>query len=381
MKRSADATHIALVEPAGHGGLAHFTFGLANALTAQGFRVTVFTSVSYEMVDHPRSFSLCQVFNRLRTNPFQVWQALREIHPTIVHLHGATHPELYFPLLLMLRLLQSTVVYSAHDLQPRHRPWFPGWFLRLLLRIPDVVIAHSQHVASCLRREFRLPAERLAVVPHGEYLFLAEAPPSSHRSGAACSSSGAAEPRVLFFGYILPQKGLADLLEAFRIVTNVIPTARLCIAGQPAEDFALYQAQIESLTLQDHVELHLGYVPLEAMGQFFRAAQVVALPYRSASQSGVLFGAYAFGRPVVATRCGGLAEYVKPGRTGLLVPVADPQALARALIELLSDPKRCSRMGEEARVWSQREFSWNRIASLTIGSYARVNAQLQASGA
>lgn len=377
MKRSPDETHIALVEPAGHGGLAHFTFGLANALAAQGLRVTVFTSVSYEMVDHPRSFRLCQVFNRLRTNPFQVWQAFREIHPTIVHLHGATHPELYFPLLLILRLLASPVVYSAHDLQPRHRPWFPRWFLRLLLRIPDMIIAHSQHVASCLRSEFRLPAERLAVVPHGEYLFLAETVSSPHPPDAACKSPEAGEPCILFFGYILPQKGLADLLEAFRIVTNVIPTARLCIAGQPAEDFAPYQAQIESLTLQDHVELHLGYVPLEAMGQFFRAARVIALPYRSASQSGVLFGAYAFGRPVVATRCGGLAEYVRHGRTGLLVPVADPQALASALIDLLSDPERCSRMGEEARVWSQTEFSWSRIASLTGESYARVSAQLQ----
>ena len=378
MKRSANEIHVALVEPAGHGGLAHFTFGLANALAAQGFQVTVFTSVAYEMEDQPRAFTLCQVFNRLRTSPFRVWQALRDIHPTIVHIHGAAHPELYFPLLLLLRLLQSTVVYSAHDIQPRHWTWFPRWFLCLLLRIPDLIIAHSQHVASCLRSEFRLPAERLTFVPHGDYLFLAEAASSPPRPDDVCSSSEAAEPRVLFFGYILPQKGLADLLEAFRIVANVIPTARLCIAGQPAEDFAPYQAQIESLTLQDHVETHLGYVPLEAMGKFFRAAQVVALPYRSASQSGVLLGAYAFGRPVVATHCGGLAEYVKPGRTGLLVPVADPQALAKALTELLSDPERCSRMGEEARVWSQTEFSWNRIATLTVGSYARVSAQVQA---
>ena len=377
MKRRPDEIHIALVEPAGHGGLAHFTFGLANALAAQGFRVTVFTSVSYEMLDCPRAFTLCQVFNRLRTNPFQVWQALRETHPTVVHLHGATHPELYFPLLLALRLQQSTVVYSAHDIQPRHRTWFPQWFLRFLLRIPNLVIAHSQHVASCLRNEFRLPADRIAVVPHGEYLFLADTLSLARLPDGAYKSPESVEPRILFFGYILPQKGLADLLEAFRLVVNVIPTARLCIAGQPAEDFAPYQAQIESLALQDHIELHLGYVPLQAMSQFFRSAQVVALPYRSASQSGVLFGAYAFGRPVVATQCGGLAEYVKPGRTGLLVPVADPRALARALIELLSAPEHCSRMGEEARRWSQTEFSWNRIAALTGESYARVCAQLQ----
>jgi len=370
MRTGDEEARLVLVEPSGRGGLAHFTFGLANALAARGYQVSVMTSVTYEMADRRRRFHLHQVFDRTRTNPIRVWQTLREIRPRVVHLHGAAHPELYLPFLLAVRRLRVTTVYSVHDIQPRQWAWFPRGVLRLLWAVPDQLIAHSAYVARSLGDEFGIPAERIAIVPHGEYQFLAEAMSRPGELGKdAVLWPEAMEPRVLFFGYILPQKGLTDLLEAFRRVADAIPAARLSIVGQPVGDFGPYRAQIRSLGLEDRVEVHLGYVPIEAMGPFFRAAMVVALPYRFASQSGVLFAAYAFARPVVATRCGGLLEYVKPGCTGLMVPVADPPALAEALIELLRDAERCRRLGETARAWSQTEFCWDRIAALTSHIY------------
>nr|MCU0282122.1 glycosyltransferase family 4 protein [Acidimicrobiia bacterium] len=81
--------------------------------------------------------------------------------------------------------------------------------------------------------------------------------------------------------------------------------------------------------------------------------------------------AYAFGRPVVATTVGGLPDAVEDGVTGLLVPPADPPALARALVKLLSDPDEALRMGAEGRAVAEVRYSWEPIAAAILGVYQR----------
>jgi glycosyltransferase involved in cell wall biosynthesis len=98
-------------------------------------------------------------------------------------------------------------------------------------------------------------------------------------------------------------------------------------------------------------------------------ASVVVLPYRNATQSGVLHLAYTFGRPVIATRTGGLPEYIVPGRTGLLVDPHRPDGLADALRACIADPEATRRMGEEARRLAHTEHAWGNVAGKILGVY------------
>jgi len=360
-------SRVVLIEPSGSGGLAHFVFELARALADSGARVTLLTGAEYELDGRDRRFEVRGVFSRLRTNPLRVASTLRDLAPDVVHIHGAAHPEFYVPLVLLVRAFGFPVVYSAHDTVPRQRPRYTRSLVRLLLSLPERVIAHSRAVASEIESQFLVSPSRIDVVPHGHYVFLADYA-APHDAGGDPTNDN--EARVLFFGYILPQKGLLDLIDAFRIVVDSLPHALLCIAGTPVGSFDPYAERIRALGLEENVELTLGYIPLEDLPNFFTAANVVALPYHAASQSGVLMAAYGFGTPVVATNCPGLVEYIQAGVTGLIVPPRDIEAFAAALIELLEDRQRSEKMGRAAMDWSLAEVPWSRVADQTLLSYA-----------
>jgi glycosyltransferase involved in cell wall biosynthesis len=127
-----------------------------------------------------------------------------------------------------------------------------------------------------------------------------------------------------------------------------------------------------------------GFQPAEQVGRLFAAADLVALPYHRASQSGVLHLAYGFARPVVAYPVGGLAEAVIPGVTGWICSEPSPRALAAVLREAgATGHAHLRRLGEEGRRWAEREFDWDRIAEATATVYQRalVGAVLTAGGA
>jgi glycosyltransferase involved in cell wall biosynthesis len=177
----------------------------------------------------------------------------------------------------------------------------------------------------------------------------------------------AGRPVVLFFGGIRPSKGVPDLIEAFADARSEVE-ASLLIAGHPA---GVEPADLEDLAERRGVAADVvvdpRYIPLAAIGPLLRTATLVALPYRSATASGVLQTAYAFERPVVITDVGGLPEAVHDGITGLVVPPGDRHALARALVKLLADPVEASRMGIAGRRLAEQEFSWSDIAGTVAG--------------
>lgn len=168
---------------------------------------------------------------------------------------------------------------------------------------------------------------------------------------------------ALFFGFVRPYKGLEQLIHAVALAARQAPDLRLVVAGEfwlSAEEFT---RQAERLGIADRVQLHDAYVPNEAIGSYFGAADVVVLPYLQATQSGVVTLAAQFGLPVVATRVGGLPEAVIDGGTGLIVPPGDPVALSRALVRVLSDDELAARLRAGVAAGRSR-FDWAALVGL-----------------
>lgn len=136
---------------------------------------------------------------------------------------------------------------------------------------------------------------------------------------------------LLFFGYIRHYKGLDILIDSMPDLLKADPGYRLLIAGECYEDPAIYHQQIERLEIAHVVIFENAYIPNEAVAEYFLAADAVVLPYRSATQSGILNMAYGFGRPVICTDAGGLGEFVEHERTGWIIPLADPEVLAKEI--------------------------------------------------
>lgn len=136
---------------------------------------------------------------------------------------------------------------------------------------------------------------------------------------------------LLFFGYIRHYKGLDILIEALALLHAEYPRYRLLIAGECYEDPEHYRALIRQHGLEDRVHFENAYIDNEAVTGWFAVADVVVLPYRSATQSGILNMAYGFEKPAVTTNVGGLSEFVEDGNTGILVPEATAEAVAEGV--------------------------------------------------
>lgn len=189
------------------------------------------------------------------------------------------------------------------------------------------------------------------VIPHGdEGIFAADIP------GAEST-----RPLALCFGTITAYKGIDTLLRAWPAVLERVPDARLTIAGSFSADVdaSAMRAQIAGIA---GVELDARYIPLAEVPGYFARSRCVVLPYKRSSQSGVVHLAYTLQRPVVATRVGDIPDVVTEGESGLLVSPGDPDALAGALVQLLTDAEWAGRMGRAGARALARGATWDQVA-------------------
>lgn len=142
---------------------------------------------------------------------------------------------------------------------------------------------------------------------------------------------------LLFFGYVRKYKGLNVLIDAFPGVLKSNPNAKLLIVGEFYDSAEKYYEQIEALGIKDHVKVVQKFVPNEDVGKYYSIADLVILPYLSGTQSGVLNIAYGFGKPVIVTNVGGLAEDVIEGNTGYIIEPNNPSEIINSVNKFYKD--------------------------------------------
>ena len=138
---------------------------------------------------------------------------------------------------------------------------------------------------------------------------------------------------ILFFGYIKPYKGLGLLINSFPTILDKLPDTHLMIVGEVYGDDAIYFDLIEKLNLKKDVTFLNRFATNEEVELYYKAADVLALPYISATQSGVVQIAYDFGLGAVCTPVGGLPELVIDKKSGIVAKDISPSSFADAVIE------------------------------------------------
>jgi glycosyltransferase involved in cell wall biosynthesis len=250
--------------------------------------------------------------------------------------------------LLQSQLSDIPAVVVVHDPQPH-----PGVITRIesllenrSIQKAERYIVLSQSLVPALRARGAAP-ERIEIVPHGSL---------GHYQGYSSPDnvSGAAGERVLlFFGRVTRYKGLEVLLQAWREL-GPTPPARLMIVGDGS--LRPYEKLLDGLP---KVEVVNRWIDDTEVGQYFEQAYAVVLPYTSASQSGVIATAAAYGLPVIATRTGGIPEQIESEHTGLLVDPGSTAQLVASMQRLLGDPVFARQLGmallsdfKERRSWA-----------------------------
>jgi len=236
---------------------------------------------------------------------------------------------------LVKRWTGAGVVFVAENVVSHENRFLDRFLTRFALSAADYFLVLSGVVASRIQSLFPGIPVRQAALPIYNCYRSREAPHGGEELPSIKEELQLERPQVLFFGYVREYKGLKYLIEAMPVVLAEVDVG-LMIVGEFYDDRGRYERLIDRLGIREHVTVIAEHVPDEAVGRYFGAADLVALPYVSATQSGITQIAYAFGLPVVSTNVGGLPEVVADGKTGYIVSPGDPEALAKAIIRFFT---------------------------------------------
>ena len=358
---------VQLVDPSAY--TPPYDHGLAGGLARAGADVELVTSrYPWDQAPAPDGYRVSEDFYRLamrRDLPQPVRRVLKlaeHVPDMLAHRRRAGGADVrhyqWLPLEGLDALLlprEPPSVLTLHNVRRRGAGRREAARTRRLAARMDALVVHSRDAATQLRDRFGADPGRVHQIPHGALDYLTRLP---ERDVPDTDS-----PVVLWFGTVRAYKGVDTLLEAFREVEG----AELWIVGKPE----IPMGPLHALARQarGRVRFVERFVPDPELASYIRRADLVALPYHNIDQSGVLFSALAFGKPIVMSAVGGFPEVAEDHGAARLVPPQDAAALAEALRELLADAGARQGLGEAVSRAAAGPYSWDRIGRQTLDLY------------
>jgi len=235
------------------------------------------------------------------------------------------------------------------------------WERELVVR-SEVILTHTQEHKAQIARNWRLPVERIRIIPHGIAL-----PPA----GLLLPSSGSPRQRILYVGRCETRKGIEVLLQALPAVLQAVPTADCDIVGKDSGDFwQNWWNQRAPSALRARVRFR-GALPDAEVQDAYRRCDLFVAPSLYESFGLIYVEAMAWGKPVIGGRAGGVPEVIADGVTGKLVAPGDADDLASALLQLLRDENQRLAWGRAGRARVEALFSRSALARASAELYAR----------
>lgn len=367
--------HILIVGPAHplRGGIATFNEQLARSFQAQGHEVELLSfSLQYPAFIFPGT---SQFTNEPAPKDLKISTKLNSINPFNWLWVGNEYRQKKFDLIVFrfwLPLMSpclGTVARLIRMGQPKSTK---------ILAITDNVIPHEKRAGDKVFTQYFLSAcdgfvAMAKALLDDLNLFEPKKPkiytphPIYDNYGVAVSKAQALQnlnlnpdfQYILFFGLIRAYKGLDLILEAFGDKRLTDKKIKLIIAGEPYESMEKYEAIIGKYQLQDKVILHIYFIDNKDVASYFCAADLIAQPYRTATQSGVSQIAYHFEKPMLVTDVGGLAETIPHQKVGYVVN-PNPEEITDALVDFFEN-RRASEFVENIKI-EKKKFEWKVLA-------------------
>jgi D-inositol-3-phosphate glycosyltransferase len=282
-------------------------------------------------------------------------------------------------LALYYKLLGKKIALTAHNVNAGKRDSNDSLLNRLTLRIQyrlaDHIFVHTEQMKTELLHDFAVPAGNVTVIPFG----INNAVPCTDLTVTDAKQRLGlknGDRAILFFGNIGPYKGLDQLVAAFQRISARHPEYRLIIAGKHRTGAEAYVDQIRESTKADvecgRVIQRIEHIPDSEVEMYFKAADVLVLPYTHVFQSGVMFLGYSFGLPVIATDVGSLRDDIIEGRTGFLCGPSDPTDLANKIESYFESDlfKDLAGRRQEIQDYAKERHSWDVVGEKTRDVYA-----------
>lgn len=322
-------------------------------------------------------------FVRILTYYGRLLKYVLRARPRIFHVLWNNKFEHFDRTLLMLyyRLFGKRIVFTAHNVNTRKRDGRDSWLNRLTLRIQyrlcRQILVHTPAMKNELIADFKIPSQQVTVIPFG----INNTCPSTalgRQEARERVGLGPIEKVLLFFGQIAPYKGLEYLVSAFSELAKRNPDYRLLIAGKVKKGYSAYwneiQGRIGASEIHRRVVTRIEHIPDKEVEWYFKAADVVVIPYVEIFQSGVPFLSYSFGLPVIATDVGSLREDIVEGETGFLCQPKDSVDLARTIKTYFASDLYQELEARRRRIqaFANERYSWTRVGEILDGVYRQV---------
>ncbi len=366
------------------GGLAAMNERLARELTAQGHEVVIYNfTLQYpgflfpgksQYTDEAAPEGL-KIFRKINSvcplNWWKVGKELKKMRPDLIVVKfwlPFMGPALGTIVRLARHNRHTRVICIADNMIPHEKRPGDKLFTKYFTKGVDGYIAMSHEVYADIEKLVVHPLRRFTPHPvydhYGEIISREEAVKALHL-----------EPDyryLLFFGFIRDYKGLDWLLRAMADSRLRNRPIRLIVAGEFYADSAPYLKLIRELKLEEKVVLHTDYIPNEQINRYFCAADLIVLPYKTATQSGVTQIGYHFNKAMLVTDVGGLGEIIADGKSGYVVK-PEIAAIADAIVDFYDRKRQADFEKETAKL--KEQFSWTKMTEVIMELYAGINAK------
>lgn len=278
---------------------------------------------------------------------------------------------------LYYRVLGKKIVFTAHDINYRklvgHDSFLNRLSLFLMYRIVHHIVVHTDKMKIELVNSYRVDKNRISVIPFG----INEIMPKTELNGEAARCKlniGTSDKVLLFFGNIAPYKGLEFLVNSLVLLKDKCEGLKLIIAGRIKVACQKYWQAIEKSIKENNLEKaiikKIEYIPEEEAEVYFKAADLLILPYRNIFQSGLIFTSYHFGLPVIATDVGSLRDDII-SETGFICKPENPEDLAEKIAQYYSSDLYKNLPETRKRIidHGKKHHSWQLTGQMTFNLY------------
>ncbi len=373
------------------GDAVDYVFSLVQSLARLGLRIELLGGDAYENPKYSPLVTFVNIRGSRDTKSAwhdKVTRILRYYYRLIRHVRRSEAKTVHIQafrfaiiegllIVFLIKCVGKWVVYTAHNVQPKGRNTpFNQLLFRLIYMNVDHVICHSNDMKHKIMSRYRVRPEKITVAGHGLFDEIAMTVMAQSESRRHLGLDPHRKV-VLLFGRIRPYKGYELAFRALDYLSDATKPVIYLIAGEAVRSqnqkyLAELKAYVRANQLGEVVRFDDFHIPEAELDVYFQAADVALLPYLEGDfQSGVLFLAYRFGLPVVASNVGSFPDDVVPGVQGYTFEAGDAKALAASLDRFYQCLHPQADLRQMIRTYTQQQYSWEQAATVTYELYQK----------
>lgn len=356
----------------------HYTIGFANGVAANNIRIRLITSDNIDKTKLSYNVSPYNLmgsnqpersaFEKTKNYLSYYMKLIKFVYAeqnAVTHITGTIRFLFVEGIIIsiIMKMLSRSFILTVHNILPHdNEKKITKWLFKIIYRIPDFLIVHTNKVKEELTSNYHVCPEKIFKMEHG----INDSFQSNFKNKFDCRRKlnvPTDRTVLLFFGRIAKYKGVDLLLKAFEMTDNNL---YLVIAGRESRDYKNRIIHMLNTNKNKNSILHkIMFIPDDEISIYFNAADAIVLPYRHIDQSGVVFLAFKYGLPIIAFDVGAFSEYIDEN-SGIIVEEISAESLKDAMIDFVNTKEKYCR---KTIMENSEKFAWNKVVQGILPLY------------